>query len=270
MQQVRTYLKVCSTVDAEEIEQNVREHIESEFQDVSEPVSYDALDEVLKKLGSPQQWVPEEEIGWWQKIILRLRKGPEDWRLAYISFGLLILGLFIEQRSFILFLFASFIFSRAALSTVKDTNQLKGQKWLIYPSLFIIYIFVAFWLFFGPVVALGCLADGMEHPRYLGFGSDLSKVFPWSENDIELAYWPIAILLIIAGACLWWLIVCLVHKKKPGFLQTVFYPFANQIQPKWIKLFTRISTGLFVVSLAGAILMMKFHGWYYWLLQILK
>ena len=26
---------------------------------------------------------------WWRKIIFRMRSGPEDWRLAYISFALL-------------------------------------------------------------------------------------------------------------------------------------------------------------------------------------
>ncbi len=91
LQQVRTCLKDCLTVDADEVEQNIKEHIENELQSSTEPVSFDTLDDVLKRLGSPQQWLPEEEIAWWRKIIIRLRKGPEDWRLAYITFGLLLL-----------------------------------------------------------------------------------------------------------------------------------------------------------------------------------
>ena len=269
LQQVRTCLKVCLSVDAGEVEQNIKEHIESELQGSSEPISYDALDAVLKKLGSPEQWVPEEDLSWWRKIILRLRKGPEDWRLAYISFGLLILSFLVGRMSFIVFVPASFIISRAVLSTVDQTNQLKGQRWLIYPSLFIVYTFVAFWLLLWPVFPLVGIADGMEHPRFIGM-HDWSSEFPWNTNDIDLAYWPIAFLFIIAGICLWWFIAGLVYKKKPRLFQAVFYPFANRFQPKWIKWFTRISIGLLTICLAGGILMIKFHGWYYCLKRIFQ
>jgi len=95
LRQARAYLRGSKSVDAEEVEQNITEHIENELKGAAEPVSCDALDAVLKKLGSPQQWVPEEELPWWRKIILRLRSGSEDWRLAYLSLGLLVVGFLI-------------------------------------------------------------------------------------------------------------------------------------------------------------------------------
>ena len=55
LQQVRGCLKDCSSVDADEVEQNIKEHIDCELQDSSEPISYDVLDDVLNKLGSPQR-----------------------------------------------------------------------------------------------------------------------------------------------------------------------------------------------------------------------
>ena len=85
LQQVRTYLRGCKTVDADEVERNVIEHIESEFESATAAVSFEELDTVLQRLGSPRQWIPEEELPWWRKTIFRLRTGPEDWRLAYIS-----------------------------------------------------------------------------------------------------------------------------------------------------------------------------------------
>ena len=93
LRQARAYLRGSKSVDADEVEQNVTEHIETELEGVPEPVSRDDLNVVLKKLGSPQQWVPAEEFPWWRLIILRLRSGPEDWRLAYMSLGFLVVGL---------------------------------------------------------------------------------------------------------------------------------------------------------------------------------
>ncbi len=76
LRQARAYLRGSRSVDANEVEQNITEHIENELEGAAEPVSCDTLDAVLEKLGSPQQWVPEEELPWWRKIILRLRTGP--------------------------------------------------------------------------------------------------------------------------------------------------------------------------------------------------
>lgn len=252
LREVRTCLRDCLSVDADEVEQNIVEHIENEFQGETEPVSYNQLDSVLKKLGSPLQWVPEEEITWWKKIVLRLRTGPEDWRLAYISFGLLIMAFLIARSSFIIFVLTSFIISRAVISTVDHINQLKAQRWLIYPSLFIVYIFAAFWLLLWPTFALAGIADELEHLD--------SEKFPWNTGN-EMSYWLIAIVLIAAGTALWWLVLAFVHKKKPKILQVVFRPFANYIKPSWTNCFLGISLLLLVLCSAVGILMIKYHGW---------
>ena len=257
LQQVRTCLKDCPTVDADEVEQNIKEHIESELQGSTEPVSFDTLDDVLKRLGSPQQWLPEEEISWWRKTILRLRTGPEDWRLAYISFGLLILG-FVILPSFIVLIPASFIVARAALSEAADPHDLKAQKWLIYPPLIIVYLFLAFWLLAWPFMSLAILADGVESTKEV-------DLFPWNVNDPDLAFWPVALVFIVAGTGLWWLILGLVHKKKPALLQAVFRPFADWLKPRWIKWFLSITLLLVIICSTAGVLMIKYQGWYVYL-----
>lgn len=250
LQQVRTCLKDCPAVDADEVEQNIKEHIESELQSSTKPVSFDTLDDILKRLGSPRQWLPEEEIAWWRKIILRLRTGPEDWRLAYISFGLLILG-FVILPSFIVLLPASFIVARAVLSETADSSELKAQKWLIYPSLVVAYLFIAFWLLIWPVFPLFALAEDLEHLD--------ADVFPWNTGG-ETAYWALAFVAIAAATCLWWLILSLILKAGPHLLRAIFKPFAQNITPKLANWVMGITAVLFVVCLTFLLLMIACRG----------
>lgn len=247
LQQVRACLKNCKTVDADEVEQNIKEHIESELQDSVEPISYHQLNDVLEKLGSPWQWVPEDEIPWWRKVVSRLRTGPEDWRLAYLSFGLLVLSFITGPFGLVIFLPASVLVSRAVLSTAEDSGLMKAQKWLIFPSLIIVYSFLAFWLLAWPIFPLGGLADGMERPRFIGkFAYEWVKLYPWNTKPLALSYWPIAIMFIISLTSLWLFILSLIHQKKPVLLRTIFYPFAGRLKPTFVKWFTRITFALFV------------------------
>jgi len=237
LQQVRTCLKDCPTVDADEVEQNIKEHIESELQDSSEPVSFDTLDDILKRLGSPQQWLPEEEIAWWRKIILRLRTGPEDWRLAYISFGLLILG-FVILPSFIVLIPASFIVARAALSETEDAGELKAQKWLIYPSLIIVYL-VSLCFFLGlPLLGLIPLAYDLEHTIRATY-----------KIGDDTPYW-LAVCSVFAGSLgLWWLIHGIVFLARPNIPKVLFRPFADWFSRKWALILLLIGLALMIPSL---------------------
>jgi hypothetical protein len=246
LQQIRTYLRGCKTVDADEVERNVVEHIESEFEGATAAVSFEELDTVLQRLGSPRQWIPEEELPWWRKTIFRLRTSPEDWRLAYISFGLLILG-FVILPSFIVLIPASFIVARAALSEASDTDELKSQKWLIYPSLIIVYLFVLFWLFAWPAFALATVAYELEH--------NVRSSYPQFAD--ELRYWIMATSFIIAGLGLWWIILAGLLLKCRRLLQVPFKPFAGWFGRKSALILFLIGLVLMIPSLG--------LGIWYWL-----
>jgi hypothetical protein len=237
LQQVRTYLRGCKKVDADEVERNVIDHIESEFEGATAAISFEELDTVLQRLGSPRQWIPEEEIPWWRKTILRLRTGPEDWRLAYISFGLLIVG-FILVPSFIVLIPASFIVARAALSETADPNELKSQKWLIYPSLIIVYVSVLLGLLLWPLGLLFPLAEELEHTireSNVGFG-------------VDLHYWRMATSFIIAGLGLWWIILGCMLLKWRRFLQMLFKPFTGWFSRKRALILLLIGLALMIPS----------------------
>jgi hypothetical protein len=238
LRQARSYLRGTKSVDTNEVEQNITEYIEKELEGASEPVSRDVLDVVLKKLGRPQQWVPEEELPWWWRIIFRLRSGPEDWRLAYISFCLLILG-FLIIPSFIILIPASFIVSRATLSVVEEHKIPNPQKWLIYPSLIIVYVFVLSALLTWPLAILIPLAEEFEssiRARYFRFADDLS-------------YWIMATTFITAGLGLWWILLGRLLLKWWDLLQMLFKPFAGRFNRKWALFLFLIGLGLMIPSL---------------------
>jgi hypothetical protein len=250
LRQARSYLRGSKSVDADEVEQNITEHIENELEGAAEPVSHDALDAVLKKLGRPQQWVPEEELPWWWRIIFRLRSGPEDWRLAYISFGLLILG-FLILPSFVILIPASFIVSRAALSVAENRKIPGPQKWLIYPPLIIVYIFVLSALLTWPLAILIPLAEEFERSiraSYVRFVDDLD-------------YWIMATSFIIVGLGLWWILLGSLLLKWWGLLQMLFKPFTGRFNRKWALFLLLIGLGLMIPSLG--------LGMWYWLESVL-
>ncbi|MHC4105731.1 MAG: hypothetical protein ACYSR9_12385 [Planctomycetota bacterium] len=246
LQQMRTYLRGCKTVDADEIERDVIEHIESEFESTTAAVSFEELDIVLQRLGSPRQWIPEEELPWWRKTIFRLRTGPEDWRLAYISFGLLILG-FVILPSFIVLIPASFIVARAVLSETADSGELKAQKWLVYPSLIIVYVSVLLGLLLWPLGLLFPLAEEFE-------GTIRESNVRFAD---DLRYWTMATSFIIAGLGLWWIIFGGMLLKWRNFLQMLFKPFAGWFSRKWALILLLIGLVLMIPSLG--------LGIWYWL-----
>lgn len=250
LQQIRAYLRGCKTVDADEVERNVIEHIDSEFEGATAAVSFEQLDAVLKRLGSPRQWIPAEELPWWRKIIVRLRSGSEDWRLAYLSFGLLILAclFFIYDRETISYVLipASFVIARAALSEAGGPNELKAQKWLLYPSLIIVYVFALSAILTWPL--------GLLIPLALEYEQNAGDYYPQFRD--ALRYWTVASSFIIAATGAWWAVLGAVFLKWRNLQSVLFRPFGGLFKTKWSVTLLLVGLGLAVVS-AG------FGLWYF-------
>ncbi|UCF15044.1 MAG: hypothetical protein JSW59_16670 [Phycisphaerales bacterium] len=238
LRQARAYLRGSRTVDADEVEQNITEHIENALEGASEPVSCDELEAVLDKLGDPQQWVPEEELPWWRKIILKLRTGPEDWRLAYISFGLFVAALVVASYTstqvFVALVLASFLASRAAMSQTPDSKQLKAQKWLLYPPLIVVYGFVLGVLLILPLLLLVPLAEEYE------------THFARLQNEFD--YWFVAISVVSAAMGAWLGILALAALIFGNRIRVLMRPFADAYKAKWTLLLLIIGLGVMIVS----------------------
>ena len=139
--EMRQALSGSASVDPVEVERDVRDHIDEALAGHVGPVEASALDDVLRTLGSPAQWLPpERESASFRKfsaellspfkeavfeIGRRLTGGPECYRLAYLSLLLLVAGfclfpLLDAHRDLgflpILAIIVSFVFARAALS----------------------------------------------------------------------------------------------------------------------------------------------------------
>ncbi len=148
--EVRLSLRHCASVDVAEVERDVEEHIEHALAGAHVAVDTAELQAVLRKLGSPSRWVPQEELGLLQRALLALRSGPEDLRLGYLSFVMLALTLFLAAclnlelhvtgvLPFLLVgLALSFVLARASLSAIAEPRG--PEKWLIYPSLLAVYV----------------------------------------------------------------------------------------------------------------------------------
>ena len=240
--QVKVYLKGVKSVDAEEIVQNINEHIENELTGAAEPVGSETLDKILKKLGSPQQWVPEEELSWWKKFVLRIRTGPEDWRLAYLSFGLFLLAFLFHSSFFVcvILVTASYIVSRAAMSLSNYDIQVKAQKWLLYPPIIIVTLFLAVVLLLLPLSVLIPVAENLE--------STMMQTYHISIDD---NYWYVASSLIAMLVCLWWIlegIICLIYPSLP---RRIFHPIAEWFKRKHALIFMILAIFTFSISLVS-------------------
>jgi hypothetical protein len=236
LHQARAYLKGAKSVDAAEVEQNITEHIENELTGAAGPVSAEQLEAVLQKLGSPQQWVPEEELPWWRKMIIRVQTGPEDWRLAYLSFGLFVLGVLLLPIGAVL-IAAGFIAARAALSVVEDTTLLKAQKWLLYPSLITVYLALLGLLLALPLLALVPLAYDWEHTLRDDLGG------------IPDAYWLAACTVFAGSLGLWWVIQGVVLLVRPNIPKPLFRPFADGFNRRWAVVLILVGFAVLVASL---------------------
>jgi len=233
LDEVRSALRGCLTVDADDVEHDVMEHIEGELQGMQEPVSRGELEAVLSRLGSPDQWVPEEELTWWRRTVRRLRTGPEDYRLAYISFGVLSIGMLLgtlmrgpASYFFVVFL-GSFCLSRAAVSAAGSRGKLGPQKWLICPGLVPVYLYLAYFLLLFPMGLGGALGDNVIWPWYRslprsGTGHRLGEVIV----NLSVATCALGLWLIALGIVLW---------RWPKLIVVLFRPFANWFSRKWAK-----------------------------------
>ena len=142
---VRSAVSSSGRIDAFEVERDVRDHIEMALEGCTEPVTPRAMSRVLDRLGSPPVWVtgfdaePETETK-------GAATADQTWRLAYLSFGLVVLALTLPAFLWV-GLFAGFLCARASMCST-ETGTDFGQRWLRFPALALIY---------GPLLAFGLL-----------------------------------------------------------------------------------------------------------------
>lgn len=161
MQRMRSELRGTRAVAAEEVEQSVREHIEIALAHAQAPVGANEVIGVLDRLGPPERWLADEERPMFRRVMDRLRSGPEDWRLAYLAFGLFVASIVLLPMFGFLLLIPSMFVGRAWIELARDRGEPLGpRRWLVYPAMVVVLAFAVGLLILGPPMPLMSLVFG--------------------------------------------------------------------------------------------------------------
>ncbi|MFL6246905.1 MAG: HAAS signaling domain-containing protein [Thermoanaerobaculia bacterium] len=227
LRRLRQSLRRASPAEADDVEQSVREHIEVALAGVPAPVGGEQLAEVLDRLGAPDGWVPADDRSTIQRLVQqvadRLRFGPEEWRLAYVTFGLFVAALILMPIGIGFFLLiASFLASRACVDYMEAKQEAPGpRRWLIYPPIgFFLVIATAFFVIgpAGPIVGWG--VGDHEFSRLL------------EESRLRAPYYEAQ---FVAGAAMatlgaWWLLASLIGMAFLPVIRFIFKPLLTRLR----------------------------------------
>src|SRR5689334_3498278 len=132
LKRAKEALRGRSAIDADEVERDVLGHIDAELAGQPQPIGADRLVPVLERLGTPDDWVDDDEPQW-RRAVGRLRSGPEDWRLAYLTIGSFVLavGLFMSIMLWPLpplLIAVSIVLARVTLSLLDEDSEPVGAR----------------------------------------------------------------------------------------------------------------------------------------------
>lgn len=249
MRRLHLSLGGSRNAEAEDVEQSVREHIEIALSNASSPVAADQLVSVLDRLGEPERWAAGEQP-WWRRILIRLRSGPEDWRLAYISFGLFVLS-FLLMPFGMLMIVVSFLVSRAYIEFMQEKNEPIGaRRWLIYPPIaLILAICVAAFVAgpAGPAVGWGV----EEH----GFARIAQEYVRGPVNQTQFA---VGMGTALFGA--WWIAGSLMLMVLLRPVRFIFAPLLERVRRPHLAVLTGIGV---LVLVAGLVILRPYLPFVY-------
>ncbi len=210
-----------TSVDPDEVERDIRDHVDSALRSAEDPASRASLDEVLARLGDPAQWVPDEELPAWRRIWRRVAYGPEEWRLPYLSFALILLGIVTLPIGGALLLIPAWLVSRAALDLpALRPDTIGARKWLVYPPLVVVALFLA----------CGLLAAGAAPLLAWGIGERglIEALDMTTVHSRELI--PLYTGFVLASIGAWWLLLAALVALFIRPVRWLFRPFADRLR----------------------------------------
>lgn len=231
-------------LEPEGIDRDIRSHVEEALEGTSQPVTRPDLDRVLGRLGEPHQWVPEEELPPLRRLAKTLTRGPEDWRLPYLAFGLTLLGVILFPVGGIVLIAAAFALSRAAIDHA-ETHQIDmtARRWLVYPALIFIVVPLIFVVLVAPVVGAGGWWIGER--GYMTFYPIDRHLQPIDQVRIFGGY-----MLLAAGV--WLMILSGLVMALRRLVVAVAYPIIRQVRGRRVAIMTAAGA---VLAVAGALVM---------------
>lgn len=246
LQRLRSELRGTRSVAADEVEQSVREHIEIALAHAPSPVGATEVIGVLDRLGPPERWLSDEERPVWRQITDRLRSAPEDWRLAYVAFGLFVASLLLFNVIGPLLLIPAMLASRAYVELARQRGEALGaRRWLVYPAIAIILAFALSLLLVGPPLAVMSSLlddDGFE------------PVLDFPQSNVGAARFLSGLWSAVFGS--WWILAaafCAAFLRPIRFL---FAPLLDGVHRRHFAVLAGIGA---LVAAAGAMLIINRH-----------
>jgi hypothetical protein len=245
LQRMRTELRGTRAVVADEVEQSVREHIEIALAHAQTPVGATEVIGVLDRLGPPERWLADEERPIFRRLMDRLRSAPEDWRLAYLAFGLFLASIvFLPIGGFLLLIPAMFV-SRASVELMRDRGESLGpRRWLVYPAIGLVLAFATALLIIGPPLPLLALV----------FDGRTEAMFDIPRNQAGEIRFVIGMGAVLFGS--WWILASAFCAAFLRPIRFVFAPLVDGLRRKHFAVLAAIGT---VVAAIGAALIYYRH-----------
>jgi hypothetical protein len=209
-------------LEAAEVEADVRDHIATALEGEEAPVARPVLERVLERLGPPAVWVPDEELPAWRRTVRRLVRGPEDWRLAYLCFGLFVLSIATAPIGGVVFDIAAYFLARAAHAVAREQGVPLGpRRWLVYPPLVVISLAIGLVILVGPVPPLAVW--GIEEGGFLRLaGGD--RTLSWAGRlQVNGSFTALA-----AGT--WWLLAAVFAARHLEGFRSLLLPLAERLE----------------------------------------
>jgi hypothetical protein len=244
LRQVHLALTGCQSMSADDVERDIREHIEHEFQATSDVISLGQLNPILVRLGSPMQWVPQAELPWWRRFLLRLRQGPEDWRLAYFTLVLLVVGCLFGPPLLWYVIPTTYLMARAALAVARERNETLGaQRWFLYPPLLVVGGILLFILVFGPIFWATVIGEPLLWQQTAS-GAETSWRGPPDLSNAPPERLRHVAAVVLSASAIWWTLLGGALCAWPGFVRAVFRPFADNFGRRHALVIVCLGIGL--------------------------
>ena len=245
LQRLRTELHGTRAVVADEVEQSVREHIEIALAQAQTPVGATEVIGILDRLGPPERWLADEERPMWRRALDRaidqVRSGPDEWRLAYLAFGLFLASIVFLPIGGLLLLIPAMFVSRAWVELARERGEpLGARRWLVFPAIAVVLAFATGLLIIGPPLPL--LALGLTNDRY-------EQIFDVPDTEAGQLRFLLGMGGVLFGS--WWILAagfCAAFVRPIRFL---FAPLLDRLAPRHFAVLAAIGT---LVAAAGAAL----------------
>jgi hypothetical protein len=209
----------------------------------------DAAVEQLHYLGAKGQQASGTASEW-------LNQPPDDWRLAYLAFGLLAIGLVIPPL-LILLLPASFCVARAAVARARERGEPLGvRRWLIYPPLVLVTVAVVPLLLFWPIAPAVEVAEELWRNYRREFLAVAPSLLPRGKVDALVHIYVFA-----AALALWWVVLGSVLWAVPRLAVALFRPFADGFGRRQAGLLFLTGFGILALCLTVAVHFINSDSW---------